>query len=230
MEKSVFTATILLAVFLHTVAALAGVFIDEFDKPKLNEQFWVVKTAGKGDYEIKDGKLILSSPSVESGITFYYAEEIKKEDMIMETKLAVSGISNDGTVGFMDDFIKPQINTDMHPHMHAMYVILTTSWGVNADFRGGRLFDGNYAGDEHIFTIELKGNDIIFSVDGKVGGKAPREADSRFYVITPDFYTSHYTGTMVVDYIKLSGGKIPAAIQPSGKIAAVWGSIKNCLN
>lgn len=227
MKKSVVTATILLAVFLHTVAAFAGEFIDEFDESKLNEQFWVIDAVGKADYEIKDGKLTLFSPNVEDGIMFYYVEEIKDDDLIIEAKINVSGIADGGLVGFMDGIIPAQLNTEMHKHMHAQFGWVTpTEWGVNADFYGGRLFEGVYQGDEHIFTIEPKGNDIIFSVDGEEMGKAPREADSRFYAISPDCYTSHYTGTMVIEYIKLSGENVSSAVQPSDKIAAVWGGIK----
>jgi hypothetical protein len=231
---SIFAVTILfpilLGLFGYEVVSLAGVFIDEFDKPKLNEDVWVPKPGGKGDYKIKDGKLILSAPQVADGIMFYYKNEIKKEEMIIEAKIDVSGIANDGGVGFTDEIIPAQLNTEVHKHLHAQYVILTTGWGVNADNRtkggGQRLFDGNYAGAEHVFTIELKGNKMIFSVDGKVGGEAPREADSRYYFVSPDQYTSHYTGTIAVDYIKLSGDTISAAVQYSGKIATTWGRIK----
>ncbi|MEK7396267.1 MAG: hypothetical protein AAB116_04975, partial [Candidatus Poribacteria bacterium] len=42
--------------------------IDEFNNPNLDPKLWEMKKAGKASYEIKNGVLTMSSPSVESGI------------------------------------------------------------------------------------------------------------------------------------------------------------------
>ena len=210
----------------------AGQYIDEFNSAQLNEKYWKVTKAGKGSFEIKDGKLYLISPGVADGIMFYWNKEITNEDLLIEAKIDISGVGTDGTFGFTDVIIEPQVNTDVHPHLNAQFVILIATWGINDDLRGkpdhkGRLFNGSYdkPGGEHIFAVELQGNAIKWYVDGKEVGQSERKAKSRFFTISSDQYTSHYVGTFAIDYIKLSGEGV-SAVSSKDKLTTTWGCTK----
>jgi hypothetical protein len=44
---------------------------------------------------------------------------------------------------------------------------------------------------------------------------------------SPDPYTSHYTGSVLIDFIKISGpGAEELAVEPEGKLATAWARIK----
>jgi hypothetical protein len=203
----------------------AGEFRDEFNSSQLNTNVWKITKAGKGSFEIKDGKLSIISPAIADGVMLYYNKEITNENIFIEAKIDISGVGTDGSFGFTDAIIDPQLNTDVHPHLNAQFVILPAAWGINDDLRGGRLFDG---GGEHVFAVDLKGDTLTWYVDDKEVGKSNRKAESRFFFISPDMYTSHYIGTFAIDYIELSGDGVSAAVSPVGRFATFWGDIKNC--
>ncbi|MGQ9608242.1 MAG: hypothetical protein ACUVWN_03000 [bacterium] len=210
-----------------------GEYKDDFNSDQLNSSIWKITKAGKGSFEIKDGKLYLISPSVADGVILYWNKEITNEDIFIEARIDISGVGTDGSFGFTDAIIDPQLNTNFHPHLNAQFVILLASWGLNDDLRGkpefkGRIADGIYdkAGGEHIFAVELKGANLIWFVDGKEVGKSERKAKSRFFMISPDQYISHYIGTFAIDYIKLSG-KGASVTSFNKKFTTFWGDIKS---
>ena len=84
----------------------------------------------------------------------------------------------------------------------------------------------NYDAEEHLFRTEITGNKIAFSIDGEEVGELDREVAERYYMITPDPYTSHYTGTISIDSIRIAGMNVQA-VQPESRLAATWGSVKN---
>lgn len=236
MQSRIWILIILILSYMLSDSSLlrleAGQLTDEFNSAQLNDKFWKITKAGKGSFEIKDGKLYLISPGVADGVMLYWNKEITNEDLLIEAKIDISGVGTDGTFGFTDVIIDPQVNTDVHPHLNAQFVILLATWGINDDLRGkpehkGRLFDGSYdkPGGEHKFAVELQGNAIKWYVDGKEVGQSERKAKSRFFTISPDQYTSHYVGTFAIDYIKLSGEGV-LAVSSKDKLTTTWGYAK----
>jgi len=54
-----------------------------------------------------------------------------------------------------------------------------------------------------------------------------KDVKERYFYITPDPYASHYTGSVKVEYIKISGpGAAALSINELDKITTTWAKIK----
>jgi len=84
----------------------------------------------------------------------------------------------------------------------------------------------NYDVKQHLFSIEISGDNMVFSIDQKKVGVLKREASERYYMITSDPYTSHYSGSISIDWIRMAGANVRAA-EPRAKLATTWGRIKD---
>lgn len=83
-------------------------------------------------------------------------------------------------------------------------------------------------GGWHTYGIEVKGKHVRFIVDGKLQAEADNVVKDRYFIISVDPYTSHYSGTWTIDYIQLTGESVvSSAIESDGKIAVTWGNIKS---
>lgn len=70
---------------------------------------------------------------------------------------------------------------------------------------------------------------VTFVVNGKTIGEVDENKDvkQRYFFITSDPYTSHYTGEAKIEYVKISGpGALSLAVNQSGKLATTWAEIK----
>jgi len=207
--------------------AEAGEIREEFDSPELDPGIWKITTSGKASFKIEKGKLILTSDGVEDGIFLYYVRKIGNEDIVFEAVLDPSEIRDAGAIGFTKEILTPDINTKINERW------LATFMGVKPS--GCYLFDENlsahldmkadYNPGQHVFRTEIAGDKITFSVDQKKIGELKREAPERYYMISPDPYTSHYAGGMSIDSIRVTGANV--VVKPESRLAVTWGSIKS---
>jgi hypothetical protein len=216
-----------------TIANLsfAGEIFDDFNKPILDDELWVVKTASKGKYEIKDGNLSLLSPGVSDGVMFYWKDNIAEDDFIAEAKADASGIKDGGIVlGFIDEILTPTVNTTVNAHWLAHFVSRgVAGWYINDDnySHEGDTKDKTGKETDAVWKIEIKNGKISFYVDDqKIVTTDRTKTGPRYMTMSPDTYTSHYSGDLVIDWIKLSSPTI-RAVRSADKLSVTWGTIKN---
>ena len=81
----------------------------------------------------------------------------------------------------------------------------------------------------NVVTLEYSDSKskITFYLNGEEVGEVDKNQDvkSRYLYITPDPYTSHYAGTIAIEYVELTGPTLQ--VEPLGKFASTWGEIKN---
>ncbi|MFC1717487.1 hypothetical protein ACFL6S_27750 [Candidatus Poribacteria bacterium] len=236
------TGSFLLFVFLVSLAnvqSLGAEAIDEFDLPKLNEELWEMMTVGNASSKIEDGILTMTSPGVDSGAMVYYPVDVENVDITFEVKLDTSGLVDNITVGFIAELMEPQVNTDINNHWEANFFFVPANWYIKQDPVVIGQKPPNPAGMEGPFDpgwnvvkidcSESKGKITFFLNDEEVGevDKNP-DVKSRYFYVTCDPYTSHYSGEVAIEYIKMSGPGAPnLAVEPTGKLATTWAKMKS---
>ncbi len=227
-----------LFIFLAIGQSSIAIIVDEFDAPKLDEKLWQMEAVGKASFEIEDGILVMSSPTVDSGIMLYSPVNFEDVDVTFEVKLETSGLVDNITVGFIAEVMEPQINTDINNHWEANFFFVPANWYIKQDpvVIGEKPpnppdllgpFDIGW-NTVKIDSSETRGK-ITFFLNGEEVGEVDKNPDveERYFYITSDPYTSHYTGDVLIEYIKISGpGAILLAVEPVDKLAATWGDIK----
>jgi len=215
-------------------------FIDEFNSPNLDKKIWDIKTVGKASYEIEDGVLTLESPDTDSGAILYHPRNLQDKDITFEIKVNVSGLVENISMGFIAALLEPQVNTDINNNVESTFYFVPDNWYIKQDpvVIGEKPpnppgLEGQYKkADWNVVQIDFsksKGK-ITFYINGKEAGQVDRNADvkERYFYLTPDPYTSHYTGVAEIDYIKISGpGAASLAVEPGGKLASIWGQLKD---
>ena len=214
-------------------------FIDDFDSPNLDKKVWALKLVGKASHEIKGGTLKIESPAVDSGAMLYHPRNLQDVDITFEIKVNVSELQENISMGFIAALLEPQINTEINNNLEATFYFVADKWYIKQDPvvldqkpPNPPGMEGQYKkGDWNVVEIDFsksKGK-ITFYINGKEAGQVDRNKDvkERYFYLTPDPYTSHYTGGCEIDYIKISGpGAAGLAVEPGEKIASVWGQIK----
>ena len=205
------------AMFAGVLAA--GTFTDNFDDNGLDEM-WVAKVAGKASFEIKGGEIILTSPSVADGIDICYRTPLKGDvscEVKFDTTVIEGGFAH---LGFFTGILAPMNNLEMHPTwVEVLY--------CSKDKAGGVVNNGRPAANwnrvvgapnevpvepgEHVWTIEVKNQHVKFFIDEQLKGEADNPVTERYFLISADPYTSHYTGKFAVDSVKLTGDSIVTA-------------------
>jgi hypothetical protein len=213
--------------FVFAFFSFAGEIREEFDSPGLDPDLWEITTAGEASFEINDGKLILTSDAVEDGIFLYYVRKIGEEDITIEVNLDPSEIRDAGAIGFTRELLTPTVNTDINPQFIATFMGAKPIGCYLMDETNQARLDlsVDYNPEEHLFRTEMAGDRIVFSIDQQEVGELERQVPERYYMITPDPYTSHYAGIMSIESIRIAGPNVQA-IEPHGKLAATWGRIK----
>lgn len=204
--------------------SIAGELTDEFSSPQLNEKIWVVKQLGKASYAIKDGKLILSSPSPTDGLILYYNGEITKAPFSFEVRVDSSGIIDSGYVTTLKIMTSPEQSNTFNALRLGQFRLKPTSWLVR-DENIQDVISGDVKSGMHTYRIDLGDNSLKFYFDDKEVAEIPKVAESRFFCVSPDPYSSDYSGVVVVEYIKVSAPDI-IAVRPLGKLAGAWAQIK----
>ncbi len=244
MKTKIFKIKILLPLIcLLTIIFLSNQvladFIDEFNSPNLDKKVWELKTVGKASYKIEDGVLKIESPAVDSGAMLYHPRNLQDEDIIFEIKVNVSGLGDNISMGFIAALLEPQVNTEINNNIESTFYFVPANWYIKQDpvVIGEKPpnppgMEGDYKkADWNIVEIDFStsAGKITFYINGKEAGQVDRNKDvkERYFYLTPDPYTSHYTGEVEIDYIKISGpGSAALAVEPEGKIASIWGQIK----
>ena len=99
-------------------------------------------------------------------------------------------------------------------------------WQGPKDLSAQLAMSANYDPKQHLFRTEIAGDKIKFSIDQEEVGELKREAPERYYMITPDPYTSHYAGSISIDWIKIKGPNVQS-VELEAKLATTWCNIKN---
>jgi hypothetical protein len=216
--------------------SLAAEVVDEFNSPKLGEDLWEIKVAGKGSFEISNGILEISSPAVDSGAILYYPTNVEDVDITFEVKLDASTIGENLTVGFIAEPLEPQINTEINNNLEATFYFVAANWYIKQDpvVIGQKPpnpgIEGPYEKEWNIVKIDSSESEskITFFLNGEEAGEVDKNKDvkTRYFYISCDPYTSHYTGETSIDYIKISGPGAPKAVESTGKLTTTWGGMK----
>lgn len=220
------------------LSPLMAEVIDEFDRPTLNPDLWAMKQVGKASYLIKDGLLTMTSPDVNSGIMLYFPQNINDVDITFEMKLDISGVVDGIYCASIAKLMEPQVNTDINSNWLASFWVTANKWLIKQDpvvigqippnpFEGPvdpkktLIAEITYSKSKGKVTVVLNGKEI--GVVDK--NQAIKE---RYFYLSPDHYTSHYTGEVKIDYVKISGPGATEllAVDPLGKLATTWGEIK----
>jgi len=204
--------------------AIGGEIVDEFSSPQLNEELWVIQKAGDASFDIKDGKLTLSSPSPTDGIIIYYNVEVKDPSFVFEAKVDSSGIVNSGYVTTTKTMTPPEQSNTYNPLRLAQFRLKPDSWLVR-DESIQDAANGNVKSGMHTYRIELGDDNLMFYFDDKEVAEVPKVAESRFFSVSPDPYLDDYSGEVIVEYIKVSAPWI-IAVNSLGKLATQWGDVK----
>ena len=227
----------LLVGFAPSSILAAFEFLEEFDSPVLDEKIWDLRTEGQASFQIDKGVLTLEAPGVDSGVILYHPISVQDVDITFEVKLDVSGLVDNISLGFMQGLLDPQINTEINNNLAATLYFVPGNWYIKQDpvIIGekppnpgieGPYKDGwnevklDYSTSNGVITVEINGKDA-----GQVD--VNKDVKERYFYITGDPYTSHYTGAVAIDSIKISGpGAEALTVEPEGKLATAWATIK----
>jgi len=214
--------------------AMAGTLIEEFDNANLDERYWEMRTEGDASYEIADGQLTMTSPGVADGaLLFWQGGDLTNGDLTVEIKATVAANTDNAAVlAFLTADLPPTVNTDINVAWLSIAWCgkNTPGWYVNNEIvqgTGTKLTDAAGPEFEGIWKAEIKGDKVHFYFNDEEVTVVDKREDTRYLCFGPDTYTSHYSGEMTIDWIKLSGPTI-ADIESAGKLPAAWGEIKLC--
>lgn len=231
--------TLLIICFLSFVAILgcvpaviAAEYLEEFNDKELNPKLWEIMSEGAASYKIEDGQLVMTSPGEPDGILLYWrGSDISDEDFTVEIKAKVDPNTNNAAIiAFIRKDLPPIINTTINAEWKNMFWCGTNTpgWYINDDDwqhtqATGPEFEG-------IWKAEIKGDKINCYFNGEEVVIVDKISEDRFLCFGPDTYTSHYSGGMTIDWIKLSGASVPAAaVEPACKLSTTWGVVKSRL-
>ncbi|MGB9596315.1 MAG: hypothetical protein ACPL7B_08545 [Candidatus Poribacteria bacterium] len=227
-------------VFLFLVSNyLIAQVIDDFNSPNLDKKLWEMRKVGKASYEIKDGILIMSSPSIESGIILYHPRNIVDMDINFEIKINTAGLVDNIVCGSLAEIMDPQLNDNINNNLEASLFFTVDKCYVKQDPVVIGQKPPNPAGMESQYErsgwniVQISFNrskgKVTFIINGKIVGEVDinKDVKQRFFFITSDPYTSHYTGEAKIEYVKFSGqGALSLAVSKIDKLPVTWAKIK----
>ncbi len=224
--------------FAVSLNHLHAAVVEEFTSPQLDKNLWDMQSVEKASYEIKDGFLTMTSPSLESGIMLYFNRDIEGMDITFEVKFDASGIVDNIVVGSIAQIMEPQLNDNINNNLEATLFFTPANCYIKQDPVVIGQKPPNPAGLETVYekewnvieiTFSETNNKVSFVVNGKKLGEVDKNKDvkERYFYVTPDPYASHYTGEMKVEYINISGpGAAVLSVQQLDKLATTWARIK----
>ena len=212
----------------HSVS-IAGTYREEFDGSKLDTTLWEAMVEGDASYEIANGEITMISPDVPDGLLIYWrGGDITDEDFSFEISAIVSPDTNNAAlIAFIREDLPPTLNTDINAQWKNMFWCgsNTPGWYINNDDWQRTEAEGPEL--EGVWRAEIVGDKIYHYFDGEEVGVIDKIPEERYVCFGPDTYTTHYSGSMIVDYIELSGPTVKdAAVDASGKLATAWGMLK----
>lgn len=235
-----------MTLILACAVSYAGTMFDDFASGKL-EDVWEIRKTDEAKYEIRNGTLILTTEATEGTIYLWYKEAIPPgEPITMEARINPGTGRNvgDGMVGFLNR--KEDAKNLNNDTMNGIKKGATYFWvdvsmqemrirGEQAGGNVNQVNHNNFGEDKFfIFKIEVTKDKFTMWLDGKEiqsGKRIDANYTERVFHITPDGANDmHGPSTWTVDYVRLTGPTIPdldyRAVEPSGKAATTWGSIK----
>jgi hypothetical protein len=225
MKKNILYFLITFAFLIFVFNSNGGEFIDEFSSTQLDNSVWEVKQVGDASYKINDGKLTLTSPKPTDGIIFYYKEEVNQPGFFFEARVDSSGIVDSGYVTTTKTMTPPEVSNTYNALRLGQFRLKSIGWLVR-DENIQEVSNGNVLGGMHTYKIELGKDNLKFYFDGNEVADIPKVAETRFFSVSPDPYSTDYSGEVVIEYIKISAPWI-VAVEPAGKLPMLWGKIKN---
>lgn len=238
-----------IALSLACAVSHAGTLYDDFTSGKLDD-VWEISKTDEAKYEIKDGTLILSTEEIAGNIYLWYKDAIPAgEAVTIEARINPGTAKNvgDGMVGFLNKREEAEnLNNDA---MNGIKAGATYFWvdvsmqemrirGETAGGSNNQVNVNNFGEDEFfVFKIEVTEDKFTMLLDGdeiQSGNRIDANYTERVFHVTPEGATDlHGPCTWTIDYIRISGPTIPemdlSPVDPVGKAAATWGSIKENL-
>lgn len=213
-------------------SAIAAEYLEEFDSKNLDPKIWEIKSEGDASFSIEDGQLTMTSPGVPDGILLYWrGSDIEEEDFTVEIKASVAANTNNaGVIAFIKQDLPPTLNTTINAEWKNMFWCGTNTpgWYINDDNWSSTGVNGPEF--EGVWKAEIKSNEIICYFNDEEVVTIDKIKEDRFLCFGPDTYTSHYSGEMTIDWIRLSGNSVPAlAVEPAEKMSTTWGRIRGAL-
>ncbi len=210
--------------------AIAAEYLEEFDTNNLDANLWEMKAEGDASYEIVDGQLIMTSPEDPDGILLYWrGSDIVEEDFTVEISATVApNTENAGVIAFIKEDLPPTLNTTINSAWKLMFWCgaNTSGWYINDDTWSRTGAEGPEF--EGVWKAEIIGGEISCYYNDEEVVVVDKIQEDRFVCFGPDTYTSHYSGEMTIDWIRLSGPSVPAtAVEPSEKLSTMWGAVKH---
>jgi len=212
----------------------AGTFRDDFDSATLDTDRWEITKVDNGTHFIENGQLFLESPGVPDGVILYFKQKLEG-DVTVECKIDPSQIDPGtlGTVGFTDGIFDPEPSPDFWVHWLAHFNMgptVSTPFVDDHPGQGGFPKAGesfNFQAETHVWKLVLEGGKVTYFFDGEEMGESDAANAPRYFHATPDTYTSHYFGTLAIDYVEITGDRVkPSAVSSGGKLALTWGAVK----
>jgi hypothetical protein len=212
----------------HSVS-IAGTYREEFDGDSLNTNLWEAMVEGDASYKVADSEITMDSPGVPDGLLIYWrGGDITNEDFSFEISAVVSPDTNNAAlIAFIRVDLPPTLNTTINAEWKNMFWCGTNTpgWYINNDDWQRTPAEGPEF--EGVWRAEIVGDKIRHYFNDEEVGVIDKIPEERFVCFGPDTYTSHYSGSMTVDYIELSGPTVKdAAVDASGKLATAWGMLK----
>ena len=208
---------------------------DEFDSPNLDPKLWVIKEAGSASHSIKGGVLTMSSPSVESSSILYFPINIADLDINFEVAMDTSNMGDHIVMGGLAGLMEPAINTEIGWNWLSLFLLVPNNAILKQDpEQPGQAFPPTafevpYEPGWRVFRIEFGEDKTVFYIDDKEVGEVEKnkKIEERYFHLSPDDFTSHYSGEVAVEYITISGpGADVLAVEPLGKLATTWAKVK----
>jgi len=201
--------------------SIAGTYREEFDGNSLNTTLWEAMVEGDASYKIADSEITMDSPGVPDGLLIYWrGGDITNEDFSFEISAVVSADTNNAAlIAFIRVDLPPTLNTTINAEWKNMFWCGTNTpgWYINNDDWQRTPAEGPEF--EGVWRAEIVGDKIRHYFNDEEVGVIDKIPEERFVCFGPDTYTSHYSGSMTVDYIELSGPTVKdAAVDASGKV------------
>ena len=129
-------------------------------------------------------------------------------DITFEVAMDTSSMGDHIVMGGLAGLMEPAINTEIGWNWLSLFL----------------LAPGNA-----ILKIEFGEDKTIFYIDDKEVGEVEKnkKLEERYFHLSPDDFTSHYSGEVAIEYIRISGpGADVLAVKPLDKLATTWAKVK----
>ena len=187
--------------------------VDEFNSPELDPELWEIKEAGKAWYTIENGILTMTSPNVDDSIILYFPINIADAEINFEVKMDTSAMGEHIVMGGLAELMEPATNLEIGYNWLSLFLLVPGNAILKQDpDKPGVAFPPTdsevpYQAGWSVFEIRFTKDKTVFVLDGKEAGEVDKNKslEERYFHLSPDDFTTHYSGEVKIDYIKISG-------------------------